>query len=70
MEHQLLKSERLCGIGESAVMVAPDLRNPMQSIATGIYFLKKNPELSNETKIVMLKNMENGDQYADKIVTD
>lgn len=41
MEKKLLKSERLAAVGEVATMVAHDLRNPLQSIATAIYYLEK-----------------------------
>jgi signal transduction histidine kinase len=41
-EEQLLKSERLAAIGETAAMVGHDLRNPLQGIMGAIYILKKS----------------------------
>ena len=41
MEERRVKSERFAGIGALATMVAHDLRNPLQGIGNGVYFLKE-----------------------------
>jgi len=44
-QERLVKSERLAAIGQAATMVGHDLRNPLQAIENGIYYI--NTELSN-----------------------
>jgi len=71
MEKRLLKSEKLAAIGELATMVAHDLRNPLQSISTAVYFVKKaNQEIGNEKMTSMLKRIDDAVNYSEKIVRD
>jgi len=68
----LVKSERLAAIGQAATMVGHDLRNPLQAIENGIFYL--NTEMSNlpvpqKTKKT-LQAMNRSIDYADRIVKD
>jgi len=74
MEEQLLKSERLASIGETAAMVGHDLRNPLQSMTGNLYLLKKHatlekPEERKKT-VGLLSELDDAIQYMDKIVSD
>jgi PAS domain S-box-containing protein len=68
----LVKSERLAAIGQAATMVGHDLRNPLQAIENGVYYI--NTELENvpaspritETLQAIHKSVD----YADNIVKD
>ena len=68
----LVKSERLAAIGEAATMVGHDLRNPLQAIENGIFFL--NNELQNhpisQKTTETLQAIHNSIEYADEIVKD
>jgi two-component system sensor histidine kinase AtoS len=72
IEEKLVKSERLAAIGEAATMVGHDLRNPLQAIENGIYYL--DIELSNfpvSKKITeTLETVHKSIDYADNIVSD
>ncbi len=71
MEEKLLKSERLAAVGELATMVAHDLRNPLQSIATAMYCLEKViPEENSEKAKKLVANVKNSLDYSDKIVRE
>ncbi len=71
MEEKLLKSERLAAVGELATMVAHDLRNPLQSIATAMYCLEKEiPEENSEKAKKLVANVKNSLNYSDKIVRE
>lgn len=68
----LVRSERLAAIGQAATMVGHDLRNPLQAIENGVFYL--NSELSNyqisekmkETICAISESVE----YADNIVNN
>lgn len=71
MQEKLLKSERLATVGEVAAMVAHDLRNPLQSIATAIYCLEKtNPDEGNEKITKLMTSVKDAVNYSDKIVKE
>jgi signal transduction histidine kinase len=71
IEDRLLKSEKFAAIGELATMVAHDLRNPLQSIATSIYYLKKSTEqIGNENINAILQRIEDSVGYSEKIIKD
>ncbi|MCW4034210.1 MAG: PAS domain S-box protein, partial [Candidatus Bathyarchaeota archaeon] len=71
MEKKLLKSERLAAVGELATMVAHDLRNPLQSIATAAYCLEKlKLKEKSEDIMTILQSIEESVRYSDKIVTE
>jgi two-component system NtrC family sensor kinase len=69
---RLVKAERLAAIGQAATMVGHDLRNPLQAIENGLYYI--NNELSNlpvSQKIMeTLQAIHDSVVYADKIVKD
>ncbi|MCW4015503.1 MAG: PAS domain S-box protein [Candidatus Bathyarchaeota archaeon] len=71
-QKQLVRSERLAAIGEAATMVGHDLRNPLQAIENGIYYIDtelskfKVPQRTKET----LQSIHNSIDYADNIVKD
>ncbi len=68
----LVKSERLAAIGQAATMVGHDLRNPLQAIENGVFFI--NTELSSlpvsHKTTETLQAIHNSIEYADKIVKD
>jgi PAS domain S-box-containing protein len=71
-QERLLKAERLAAIGQAATMVGHDLRNPLQAIENGIYFI--NTELSNHPNSKNVKEtlqaIHDSVDYADHIVKD
>jgi PAS domain S-box-containing protein len=71
-QERLVKAERLAAIGQAAGMVGHDLRNPLQAIENGLYYI--DTELSNlpvSQKIrETLQAIHNSVAYADKIVKD
>jgi two-component system NtrC family sensor kinase len=71
-QERLVKTERLAAIGQAATMVGHDLRNPLQAIENGIYYI--NTELSNlqiSQKITeTLQAIHSSVDYADNIVKD
>ncbi|MDG6223818.1 MAG: PAS domain S-box protein [Candidatus Bathyarchaeota archaeon] len=71
MQEKLVKSERLAAVGELATMVAHDLRNPLQSIATAMYCLEKViPEEKNEKAKKLVATVKDALSYSDKIVRE
>ena len=71
-QERLVKSEKLAAIGQAATMVGHDLRNPLQAIENGVYYinaelakLQVSPEIT-ET----LQAIHNSVDYADNIVKD
>ena len=71
LEAQLVKSQRLAAIGETAAMVGHDLRNPLQGIAGATYNIRRNlrnaPDPSTKE---MLAVIDNGVQHANGIIND
>lgn len=71
MEKRLFQVERLAAIGELAGMVGHDLRNPLTSIKSAVYFLKKKgAALPEEQAKAMLEIIEKGIDHSDKIIKD
>ncbi|MFB3888312.1 MAG: CHASE4 domain-containing protein [Candidatus Bathyarchaeia archaeon] len=71
IEKRLFKSERLAAIGELAGMIGHDLRNPLTSIKTAAYFIKKKEgEKMDAAGREMLGVIDNAVLYANKIVND
>ena len=66
----LVKSERLAAVGQAATMLGHDLRNPLQAIENGIFYL--DSELTNlpvsQTTTGTLQAIHNSIEYADNIV--
>ncbi|PVX23522.1 MAG: hypothetical protein CW716_11935 [Candidatus Bathyarchaeum sp.] len=71
-QERLVKSEKLAAIGQAATMVGHDLRNPLQAIENGVYYI--NSELSKihvSPEITeTLQAIHNSVDYADNIVKD
>lgn len=66
----LNKSQRLAAIGELSVMIAHDLRNPLQGIITAADFLTRETLSSPERKTRMLDLIRGDVAYCENIVTD
>jgi len=69
LEADLIKSQRLAAIGETAAKVGHDLRNPLQGIAGALYLLRKE-SLTAEERNEMLQVIENDLKYSDAIIKD
>jgi PAS domain S-box-containing protein len=69
MEQRLLKAEHLAAIGETASMVAHDLRNPLQGI-TGAAYVLRGESLTVDEKNEMLRVIESSVEYAEATVRD
>jgi PAS domain S-box-containing protein len=71
MEQALLRSERMAAVGETAAMVAHDLRNPLTGISGAAYYLKKKlgPN-SDPESIGMLNLIEGSIEHMNKIMSD
>lgn len=71
-QERLVKSERLAAIGQAATMVGHDLRNPLQAIANGVFYLNIKlvdypiSEQMNETLNAITESV----AYADNIVSN
>jgi PAS domain S-box-containing protein len=71
IENELIKSQRLATIGETAAMVGHDLRNPLQGIMSATGVLKKKLESTSDTRTKqMLLTIEKGIEYSNKIISD
>jgi signal transduction histidine kinase len=71
MEQQLLRSERLGGIGEVAAMVGHDLRNPLTGIAGAAYYLKTRLGSKKDKKTKeMIGFIEKDIEYSNNIIND
>ena len=67
---RLNKSERFSAIGQLAVMVAHDLRNPLQGINIAADFLSREDQSNLEKKKRMLDLIKLDVRYCDKIIND
>ena len=71
-QERLVKAERLAAIGQAATMVGHDLRNPLQAIENGIYYI--NTELSKRPNSQNIKEtlqaIHGSVEYADNIVKE
>jgi len=71
LEEELVRSQRLAAIGETARMVGHDLRNPLQGIAGATEVLRKLlASASNAVISEMLDVLDQDVKYSDKIITD
>lgn len=71
IEDRLRRAERFAAVGETAAMVGHDLRNPLQAISAAAYVIgKRMPPVADQETREMLKVVENGVAYSDKIVED
>jgi PAS domain S-box-containing protein len=69
LEAELVKSQRLAAIGETAAMVGHDLRNPLQGIAGAVHLLQKE-SLTAKERDEMLELIQDSVEYGDTIVRD
>jgi PAS domain S-box-containing protein len=71
-QERLVKSEKLAAIGQAATMVGHDLRNPLQAIENGVYYISTElPKLQVSPQITeTLQAVHNSVEYADNIVKD
>lgn len=78
-EEKLRKSERLAAIGETAVMVGHDLRNPLQTIVVTTYLVKakidklsiqERTNMENQGILENLRTIDKQSNYMNKIVSD
>jgi PAS domain S-box-containing protein len=74
LEAQLVESQRLAAIGETAMMVGHDLRNPLQAMTGTLYVAKGLAASDNvadrKEAVGLLGTLEDEIQYMDKIVSD
>ena len=69
MEEKLVKAEKLASIGELAVQLGHDLRNPLAAIKNGIYVIrKKDNQLERAKKEELLNHIENAIEDSDRII--
>ena len=70
-EESLRKAERMTAIGETAAMVAHDLRNPLQGISAAVYAIRQQLGSTGDTETMeMLDLIEDVVGFANKIVGD
>jgi PAS domain S-box-containing protein len=74
LEQELLKSQRLAAIGETAAMVGHDLRNPLQAMTSSLYLAKRliqSPSIEDKKQAEdLLDKLDTQVNYMDKIVSD
>jgi signal transduction histidine kinase len=70
MTGKLQKSQRLAAVGEFSVMIAHDLRNPLQSIKIANDCLKNERINTPEKKLKMVNLIGSDITYCEKIVND
>lgn len=74
LEEELLKTQRLAAIGETAAMVGHDLRNPLQAMTGTVYVVKKlieSPKVEEKKEAAELLNtLDEQVGYMEKIVSD
>jgi len=69
-QEQLLKSQRLAAIGETAAMVAHDIRNPLQSIAGASYLLKARTSKTDWKLDEIIRIIDKSVEYSDKLLNE
>ena len=71
VEDRLRKAERLAAIGETATMVAHDLRNPLQGITGATDYLKAKLQTTTDIDVSEVFGViDNCIEYSNKIVND
>ena len=71
LDERLRKAERMAAIGETATMVAHDLRNPLQGITGAAYFLREKTNGTKDRDLGEVFDLiDNCVQYSNKIVDD
>jgi len=71
LDNRLRKAERLAVIGETATMVAHDLRNPLQGLTGAAFLLKEKLQQSQDQDVdEAFALIDNCIQYSNKIVGD
>jgi signal transduction histidine kinase len=70
MTEQLNRSQRLAAVGELSVMVAHDLRNPLQAIRFAADCLKNEKSNTPEMRAKIVGLIESDVYYSEKIVED
>lgn len=66
---KLLAAERQAAIGRTATQIAHDLRNPLTTIRTGLFYVKRAiPRAADEKLTMTLGSMDAAVEYADEIV--
>jgi len=70
MQAKLVESEKLATVGELALTLANDLRNPLQAIQVASYWLKKDYSHleGSQTGIKMLESISDSIKYSDNII--
>jgi PAS domain S-box-containing protein len=71
-QEQLLKSKQLAAVGQAATMVGHDLRNPLQAIENGVFYIENdlsNHQLSEKAKETF-ERIQHSIEYADNIVNN
>ena len=74
LEAQLVESQRLAAIGETATMVGHDLRNPLQAMTSTLCVVKRlvtSDKVEDRKEAVgLLGALDDAIEYMDKIVSD
>ena len=69
MEHRLVQSEKLAGLGQLAAGIAHELRNPLSIIKSAAYVLKGLPDKSEKTNLC-LEKIQNGMTRSERIISN
>ena len=72
MEKQLLRSERLAGIGELAAGIAHEIRNPLGNISSSAQFCLSKYDLQKEVKQyleIILRNSQNANKIIKELLS-